>query len=104
MSTFMATRFPWPARGLEAKLASLPSYLQTPPMGREGTKRAELVADEVRQLFGALSRRLRAESAELELSSSEVIVLRRLHEHGPSTTAALARAEYVKPQSMGATL
>jgi len=30
--------------------------------------------------------------------------MRRLAEHGPSTTAALARSELVKPQSMGATL
>jgi DNA-binding MarR family transcriptional regulator len=73
-------------------------------MAREATKRSEVVADELRQVFGALSRRLRAESAEYELSYSEVVALRRLHEHGPSTTAALARAEMVKPQSMGATL
>jgi DNA-binding MarR family transcriptional regulator len=78
--------------------------LQTLSVAKEATKRAEIVADEVRQLLGALSRRLRAESASIELSSSENLVLRRLHEHGPSTTAALARAEYVKPQSMGATL
>jgi DNA-binding MarR family transcriptional regulator len=73
-------------------------------VAKEATKRAEIVADEVRQLLGALSRRLRAESAAFALSASETSVLRRLHEHGPSTTAALARAEYVKPQSMGATL
>jgi DNA-binding MarR family transcriptional regulator len=51
-----------------------------------------------------LTRRLRAESADNELSQSEQSVLKRLLELGPSTTAALARAEWVKPQSMGATL
>jgi DNA-binding MarR family transcriptional regulator len=73
-------------------------------MAREATKRAEALADEVRQVLGLLSRRLRAESADYELSYSELVALRRLHESGPSTTAALARAEVVRPQSMGATL
>lgn len=58
----------------------------------------------MRQVLGALMRRLRAESAAHELSASEHAVMRRLLDHGPSTTAALARAELVKPQSMGATL
>ena len=74
---------------------------------REGSKRSELAADELRQLVGALRRRLRAESAgapELALSSAETSVLRRLQEGGPATTAALARAEFVKPQSMGSIL
>jgi DNA-binding MarR family transcriptional regulator len=73
-------------------------------MAREATKRSELAADQLRQVLGALTRRLRVESAAHQLSLSEQTVLRRLHEHGPSTTAALARAEMVKPQSMGATL
>jgi DNA-binding MarR family transcriptional regulator len=68
------------------------------------TRRSELAADELRQVIGALTRRLRAESAGHQLSPSELAVLRRLQELGPSTTAALARAELVKPQSMGATL
>jgi DNA-binding MarR family transcriptional regulator len=73
-------------------------------MARVTTKRSELAADELRQVLGALLRRLRAESAGHELSTSERAVMRRLMDHGPSTTAALARAELVKPQSMGATL
>src|SRR5580704_11964845 len=73
-------------------------------MARETTKRSEIAADELRQIIGALTRRLRAESAAHELSSSEQAVMRRLLEFGPSTTAALARAELVKPQSMGVTL
>jgi DNA-binding MarR family transcriptional regulator len=72
-------------------------------VARETTKRSEVVADELRHVIGALTRRLRAESAGHQLSPSELAVLRRLQE-GPSTTAALARAELVKPQSMGATL
>jgi DNA-binding MarR family transcriptional regulator len=73
-------------------------------MARETTKRSEIVADEVRHVIGALTRRLRAESAGHQLSVSEQAVLRRLLEVGPATTAALARAEMVKPQSMGTTL
>jgi DNA-binding MarR family transcriptional regulator len=73
-------------------------------MSREATKRSEIAADELRQVLGALTRRLRAESAAHELSQSEGTVLRRLSDQGPSTTAALARAELVKPQSMGVTL
>jgi DNA-binding MarR family transcriptional regulator len=73
-------------------------------MSREVTKRAAAVADELRQVVSALVRRLRAESAVSDLSHSEHSVLRRLHDFGPSTTAALARNELVRPQSMGATL
>jgi DNA-binding MarR family transcriptional regulator len=62
------------------------------------------VADELRQVMGALTRRLRAESAAYQLSPSEQSALRRLQEDGPMTTAALARAEMIKPQSMGSTL
>jgi DNA-binding MarR family transcriptional regulator len=71
---------------------------------KETTKRSEMVADELRQVIGALTRRLRAETADHQLSTSEQAVLRRLQDAGPSTTAALARAEMIKPQSMGTTL
>lgn len=73
-------------------------------MTQETTRRAERVATDLRQVLGALMRRLRAESPDSEVSPSEQAVLRRLLESGPTTTAALARAEWVKPQSMGATL
>ena len=73
-------------------------------MTQETTRRAERVATDLRHVYGVLSRRLRAESAESELSPTEQAVLRRLLADGPATTAALARAEWVKPQSMGATL
>jgi DNA-binding MarR family transcriptional regulator len=73
-------------------------------MARETSKRCEVAADELRQIIALFTRRLRAESAAHELSYSEHVVMRRLQELGPSTTAALARAEHVKPQSMGVTL
>jgi DNA-binding MarR family transcriptional regulator len=53
---------------------------------------------------GLLVRRVRAAAAAHELSWTETTVLGRLETHGPATTADLARAESVKPQSMGATV
>jgi DNA-binding MarR family transcriptional regulator len=61
------------------------------------------LANELREVSTKLTRRLRAESAG-ELSMSETSVLARLHKVGPSTVADLARAEHVKPQSMGVTV
>ena len=61
------------------------------------------VADFV-QSVGLLVRRVRAVSAAHELSWSESAVLGRLVRDGPATTADLARAEAVRPQSMGATI
>ncbi len=53
---------------------------------------------------GQLTRRLRAESASRELTWSQLAVIARLDRDGPATSAELARAEAVKPQSMGTTL
>jgi len=54
--------------------------------------------------FGLLVRRVRAAAALHELSLTESAVMARLARHGPATTADLARAEGVRPQSMGATI
>ena len=61
------------------------------------------VADFVHAV-GLLVRRVRAVAAAHELSWSEAAVMGRLDRDGPATTADLARAESVKPQSMGATI
>jgi DNA-binding MarR family transcriptional regulator len=61
------------------------------------------VADFV-DAVGLLIRRVRAAAATHELSWSEAAVLGRLRRDGPATTADLARAETVRPQSMGATV
>jgi DNA-binding MarR family transcriptional regulator len=53
---------------------------------------------------GLLVRRVRAAAGSQELSFSESAVMGRLDREGPATTAELARAEGVKPQSMGATI
>ncbi|MFY9802864.1 MAG: MarR family transcriptional regulator [Candidatus Acidiferrales bacterium] len=71
-------------------------------------KNLEAAATELALALGMLVRRLRsAVPAELEsheLSWAQLAVMRRLDTDGPATTADLARAEGVKPQSMGATV
>jgi DNA-binding MarR family transcriptional regulator len=47
---------------------------------------------------------MRSAAASHELSLTESTVMKRLATDGPATTADLARAESVKPQSMGATI
>jgi len=56
------------------------------------------------QSIGVLLRRVRAASGSNELSLTEAYVMGRLARHGPATTADLARAEGMKPQSMGTTI
>jgi len=56
------------------------------------------------QAMGLLVRRVRAAGASHELSLTESAVMARLAREGPATTADLARAESMKPQSMGTTI
>lgn len=56
------------------------------------------------QAVGQLVRRVRAAGASHELSLTESAVLGRLSREGPATVADLARAESMKPQSMGSTV
>lgn len=65
---------------------------------------AERTADELTTLVARLTRLLRAASAEAELTPSQQSVMGRLEREGPATTAALARGELVRPQSMRMTL
>jgi len=62
------------------------------------------LAEELHLVIGQLVRRLRAEGASHELSWSQLSAMARLEAGGPTTIAALARTEAVKPQSMGATI
>ena len=54
--------------------------------------------------IGLLVRRVRAASSAHGLSMTETSVMSRLMREGPATTAELARAEAMKPQSMGTTV
>ena len=71
---------------------------------KENSKNLEVAVTELLSVTGQLTRRLRAVSNTRELTWSQVAIMARLEEAGPSTTADLARAESVKPQSMGGTL
>jgi DNA-binding MarR family transcriptional regulator len=67
-------------------------------------KPLELAVTDLTQAIGLLVRRVRAAAASHELSLTESAVMKRLATDGPATTADLARAESMKPQSMGATI
>jgi DNA-binding MarR family transcriptional regulator len=67
------------------------------------TKPNESDVAEFLAAMGQLLRRLRAEAKSGEISWSQMSIMARL-DAGPMTTADLARAENMKPQSMGASL
>ena len=63
---------------------------------------ASALAAELHIVAGALSRRLREQADVGDLTSAQKSVLLRLERDGPATGSALARAEAMRPQSMGA--
>jgi DNA-binding MarR family transcriptional regulator len=67
-------------------------------------KLLEIAVIDFTQAIGLLMRRVRAAAASHELSLTESAVMARLAKDGPATTADLARAESMKPQSMGTTI
>jgi DNA-binding MarR family transcriptional regulator len=66
--------------------------------------RAHAVAEELRVLVGKLKRRLREEVGAGDFTEPQTSVLLRLERDGPATVTTLARAEGMRPQSMGATV
>lgn len=64
----------------------------------------EQVAADLTAVVGRFVRRLRTASPAAGLSASQRAVLALLDREGPATTAALARAEFVRPQSMRMTV
>jgi DNA-binding MarR family transcriptional regulator len=60
----------------------------------------EIAVNDFGQSIGLLVRRARAAAASNEFSWTETAVLRRLAGEGPATTADLARAQGMRPQSM----
>ena len=67
-------------------------------------KTSDLAVLDFTQAIGVLVRRVRAAAASNELSLTESAVMARLAKEGLATTADLARAEGMKPQSMGTTI
>lgn len=74
-----------------------------PPESRD-TIRASALAGDLRVLVGNLKRQLRQQTHLGDLTWSQIAVLGRLDRDGPATVTALARAEGMRPQSMGANI
>jgi DNA-binding MarR family transcriptional regulator len=66
-------------------------------------KANETAVNELLTAMGQLVRRVRTETKSDKLSWTQIAITARL-DGGPMTTADLARAESMKPQSMGASL
>ncbi|WP_414442135.1 MarR family winged helix-turn-helix transcriptional regulator [Burkholderia sp. 22PA0106] len=64
----------------------------------------DIVAKDLTAAISRVLRRLRTEANPTELALSQMGALARLEQSGPMTTADLARAELMKPQSMGVIL
>ncbi|WP_267549843.1 MarR family winged helix-turn-helix transcriptional regulator [Rhizobium rhizogenes] len=65
---------------------------------------AASIAQDLRGVMSKLKRRLRDQADEGELTTTQISVLVRLEKDGPMTTSSLARAEGMRPQSMGAVI
>ncbi|MBB5122620.1 MarR family transcriptional regulator [Streptomyces eurocidicus] len=76
----------------------MPEKDQEPQKDQE--KDRERLAADLAATASQLMRRLRAASPQGALTPSQRAVLSRLGTEGPATTADLARAELVRPQSM----
>ncbi len=73
-------------------------------MSNSSKPSAHALAVDLRVTLGQLSRRLREQAHEADLTASQKSVLLRLERDGPATGSTLARAEGVRPQSIGATI
>ncbi len=62
---------------------------------------SDQLAQQLRAIFRALKRRLREQADLGDFTSSQKAVLIRLYRDGAATASALARAEGMRPQSMG---
>jgi DNA-binding MarR family transcriptional regulator len=72
--------------------------------GDSEAARVSVLASELRVLIGKLKRRLREEAHSGDFTWSQTAVLGLLEREGPATVTTLAKAEGVRPQSMGATV
>jgi DNA-binding MarR family transcriptional regulator len=87
---------------LQAKLDSVTSYVYFILMMTR--KIPDTAVSDLAHSIGLLVRRWRAAAPSQELSWTESLVMARLAKDGAATTADLARAEAMKPQSMGTTI
>lgn len=64
-------------------------------------ERPAALAEAFRTRLGKLKRKLREQASVGDLTQSQTSVLVRLEKDGPATVSGLARAEGMRPQSMG---
>ena len=74
------------------------------PLEKVDSARALVLAGELRVLIGQLIRRLREQAHSSDLTASQKSVLLHLEREGSATVTMLAKADRVRPQSMGATV
>lgn len=67
-------------------------------------EKLETAVIDLAQAVGLIVRRVRAAATSQELSMTESATMARLDKGGPATIADLARAEGMRPQSMGTTI
>jgi DNA-binding MarR family transcriptional regulator len=75
---------------------------QMDPQDAPEAARALALAAELRAVAGRLIRRLRERADAGDLTTSQKSVLLHLEREGPATVTTLARAQDMRPQSMGA--
>lgn len=68
----------------------------------KGDAAAQALATEIRRIAGRLKRRLREISGVGDMPAAQIAVLLHLESEGQATVSDLARAEGMRPQSMGA--
>jgi DNA-binding MarR family transcriptional regulator len=77
--------------------------MNAPPRDADASHPSTL-ASELRAVIGKLKRRLHEQATGRDLTTSQESALLRLERDGPLTVTALAKAEGIRPQSMGATI
>ena len=75
---------------------------QLPPQNDPEAAHALALAAELRVVAGRLIRRLREQAYDGDLTTSQKSVVLHLDREGPATVTTLARAQDMRPQSMGA--
>ncbi|KRB19215.1 MULTISPECIES: MarR family winged helix-turn-helix transcriptional regulator [Mesorhizobium] len=75
---------------------------QLPPQDDPEAAHALALAAELRVVAGRLIRRLREQADTGDLTTSQKSALLHLEREGPATVTTLARAQDMRPQSMGA--
>ena len=76
----------------------------TEPQDSPDDAKALALAGDLRALVGQFKRMFRDQASLGDMTLSQVSVLGRLGRDGPATVTNLARADGVRPQSMGATV